>query len=79
MSIKRIQLGDLEYTEIDYRDEAGPFYYVVVEGTPVLPEMPLPWEEAQRKAEQERAEDPDASVEVVECSSDDLKWARGRR
>jgi hypothetical protein len=79
VSINRTKLGDVEYIEIDYRDEPGPFYYVVVDGTPVLPEMPLPWDEAQRKAEQERTEDPDASIEVVECSSDDLKWARRAR
>ncbi|MFD0902376.1 hypothetical protein [Actinomadura sediminis] len=73
--IERISSGDVELTTIDYGDETGPFYYVVIDDTPVLPEAPLPWNEAQRKAEQERAEDPDASVEVVECTDEDLKWA----
>jgi hypothetical protein len=79
VAIHREQLGDLELTQIDYRDETGPFYYVVVDGTPVLPEMPLPWEEAQRKAGLERVENPDASVEVVECTAEDLAWAGVRR
>lgn len=73
--IERITAGNVELTTIDYSDESGPFYYVVVDDTPVLPEMPLPWEEANRKAEQERKEDPDAHVEITECTAEDLKWA----
>ncbi|OLT21667.1 hypothetical protein BJF79_15485 [Actinomadura sp. CNU-125] len=73
--IERTSSGDVELTTIHYRDETGPFYYVVIDGTPVLPEMPLPWDEAQRKAEWERDEDPDVCVEVVACTDEDLKWA----
>lgn len=75
MSIERITGDNIELTTIDYSDETGDLYYVWVDGTPVLPEMPLPWDEAQRKADRERDEDPTASIEIRECTDADLKWA----
>jgi len=59
MSIHRITSGTTELTTIDYSDETD-LYYVVVDDTPVLPDVPLPWDEAQRQAARERAESPDA-------------------
>src|SRR5690606_36875383 len=78
MSIHRITSGTTELTTIDYSDETD-LYYVVVDDTPVLPDVPLPWDEAQRQAARERAENPDAMVEIVECTDEDLKWAGVRR
>lgn len=75
MSVERITGDNIELVTVDYSDETGPLYYVWVNGTPMLPEMPLPWDEAEGQAEAERDDNPDASVEVVECTEEDLKWA----
>lgn len=75
MSVHRVTGDNIELTTIDYSDEGGPFYYVVIDDTPILPEMPLPYVEADRKAEREREECPDSVVEIVECTDEDLKWA----
>ncbi|HEY9412399.1 MAG TPA: hypothetical protein VIP77_22665 [Jiangellaceae bacterium] len=78
--IHHAQSGDVELTFIDYRDESGDLYYVTINDEPILPEMPLPWDEAQRKADQERAEaEPGTIVEIVECTDKDLKWAGIKR
>ncbi|MGI5422944.1 hypothetical protein [Actinomadura luteofluorescens] len=74
--INRTKSGDVELTQINYSDETGPFYYVTIDDTPILPEMPLPWDEAQRKADEEREDaEPGEVVEVVECTDEDLEWA----
>lgn len=75
MSVHRVTGDNIELTTIDYRDETGPLYYVWVDDTPVMPDVPLPWDEAQRQAARERDEDPDASVEIHECTDEDLRWA----
>lgn len=76
MTIHRAQSGDVEFTEIDYSDESGPFWHVYVDDTPVLPEMPLPMEQAivAFRREVDEAEDDDV-VELRQCSDEDLKWA----
>ncbi|WUI02074.1 hypothetical protein OHR68_09790 [Spirillospora sp. NBC_00431] len=76
MSIYRAQSSDVEYTEIDYRTESGPFWHVYVDNTPVLPEMPLPLEQAVAAFRREVAEAEDGDVvELRQCGDDDLTWA----
>lgn len=71
--------GSVELTEIDYSTEPGPFWYVSVDGTPVLPDMPLPLEHAIATFRREVAEaayyEEGATVELQQCTDGDLKWA----
>jgi hypothetical protein len=64
---------------IDYDNETGPFWYVEVDGTPVLPDRPLPLEHAIaafRREVAEAAEDgEDSTVELRQCCDEDLQWA----
>lgn len=66
--------GDVELTAIDYRTEKGPFWYVEVDGTPMLPDVPLPLEHAIRDFRREAAEFGGV-VEIRQCTDEDLAWA----
>jgi hypothetical protein len=69
--------GAVEVDTIDYDKETGPFWYVEVDGTPVLPERPLPLEHALAVFRREVAEaaEYDSTVELRQCDDSDLKWA----
>lgn len=80
MSVYRDQVGGVELTTIDYADEPGPFWYVVVDDTPVMPDMPLPLEQALvefRRAVEDA--EPGEVVELRQCTDEDLRWAGVRR
>jgi hypothetical protein len=73
--------GDAPVVEvIDYDTEPGPFFYVVADGTPLAPDMPLPYEVSELKLAEMRAENAvhgdEEHLEIVECTDEDLKWAR---
>lgn len=69
--------GNVELTEIDYSTEKGPFWYVEVDGTPMLPDVPLPLEHAIRDFRREVAEAAEFGgvVEIRQCTDEDLAWA----
>ncbi|MFC5744779.1 hypothetical protein [Actinomadura rugatobispora] len=68
--------GDVTLTTIDYATETGPFWYVVIDDTPVLPENPLPLELAVRRFREEVTEATDGDVvDLRQCTAEDLKWA----
>jgi hypothetical protein len=68
--------GSAELSAIDYDTEKGPFFYVEVDGTPVLPDRPLPLEHAIAafRREVDAAEDGD-TVGIRQCEAEDLEWA----
>jgi hypothetical protein len=71
--------GTVEISTIDYSTEAGPFWYVVCDDTPVSPDRPLPFAHAMHEFERavkRAAEDGDGEVvELRECTAEDLAWA----
>lgn len=69
--------GSVELSHIDYDNETGPFWYVVVDDTPVSPDRPLPLEHAIAAFRREvaDADGDDSTVELRQCDEDDLNWA----
>lgn len=69
--------GSAEWDEIDYDKEPGPFWLVEVDGSPVLPERPLPLEKAIGKFRQEVSEAARFGdrVHLRQCTEEDLEWA----
>ena len=75
--------GSVEVDTIDYDAEAGPFWYVEVDDTPISPDRPLPLEHAIKVFRREAAEAIEAAadgedggtVEIRQCTADDLEWA----
>lgn len=75
--IERHVIDGVDVLRIDYRDEDGPFWYVVVDDTPLLPECPLPLDAAVtefRKAVEEA--DPDEIVELRQCTDEQIEWSK---
>lgn len=71
-----VTVARVDITVIDYSIETGPYWYVVVDDTPVLPENPLPLEHAIKAFRREVAEaEPGDVVELQQCTPEDLKWA----
>lgn len=69
--------GSVDLSYIDYDNETGPFWYVVVDDTPVCPDRPLPLEHAIaafRREVAEAAEDGSV-VELQQCDEESLAWA----
>lgn len=68
--------GTVDLSVIDYTTEPGPFWYVVVNDTPPMPDRPLPLEHAitafRREVEQA---DEDDIVELQQCGDETLAWA----
>lgn len=66
----------IEVSTIDYSDEPGPFWLVVIDETPIAPERPLPLEHALhafRRAVEDG--DDDEVIELRQCTDEDLEWA----
>lgn len=60
----------------------GRRWYVAMDGTPILPERPLTDDEAielfrEMNADVERDGDDDTTVEIYQCTDDDIDWAGG--
>ena len=62
---------------VEVDTETGPFWYVEVDDTPVLPERPLPLEHAIAVFRQEVADAAEygGTVGIRQCDDEDLKWA----
>ena len=74
--IERRIVDHVNIRVIDYSDEPGPFWYVVVDDTPLFPEEPLPLDlavEEFKTAAMEASED--TTVELRQCTAEDLKFA----
>lgn len=71
--------GSANLTVIDYDAWPGPYWYVVVDDTPVCPDRPLPLpyaaHEFQRYAQQAIDEQSGEVVELAQCNDEDLSWA----
>jgi hypothetical protein len=58
-------------------------WYVVVDGTPVLPERPLPYDQAVHLFEEEIIttyddQEVDIVIEIRQCTEEDTRWARAQ-
>lgn len=62
-------------TTEDVEEERQRYWLVWVDDTPVFPESPLNEEQAAQRYLHEVAEDPDAVVEIKQCTREDLEWA----
>lgn len=51
------------------------YWLVWVDDTPTAPEEPLPYTEAVALFEDLVEDDPDAKVEIRQCSEIELRWA----
>lgn len=71
--------GSADLTVIDYDACQGPYWYVVVDDTPVCPDRPLPLSyaahEFRRYAQQALDEQNGEVVELAQCTDEDLEWA----
>lgn len=69
--------GSVELSYIDYDNETGPFWYVVIDDTPLSPDRPLPLEHAIAAFRREVAEagDDGSTVELHQCDDESLAWA----
>jgi hypothetical protein len=69
--------GGVELSHIDYDKETGPFWYVVIDDTPMSPDRPLPLEHAIAAFRREVADvaEDGSTVELRQCDDEDLKWA----
>ncbi|MGR6915378.1 hypothetical protein ACU635_14130 [[Actinomadura] parvosata] len=71
--------GSADLTVIDYDASSGPYWYVVVDDTPVCPDRPLPLpyalHEFQRHAKEAIDTDSGEVVELAQCTAEDLEWA----
>ena len=74
--IARLDGDELTFTIIDYDAETGPFWLVEIDGTPMLPDRPLPLEHAIAAFRREVADAEDGDViSLVQCDEETLRWA----
>lgn len=74
--IARIDEDGLTFTSIDYDTEPGPFWLIEIDGTPMLPDRPLPLEHAIAAFRREVADAEDGDeVCLVQCDEETLRWA----
>jgi hypothetical protein len=71
--------GSADLAMIDYDAWSGPYWYVVVDDTPVCPDRPLPlpyaMHEFQRHAKEAIDTESGEVVELAQCTDEDLQWA----
>ncbi|MFI9553678.1 hypothetical protein [Nonomuraea endophytica] len=71
--------GRADLTVLDYDECSGPYWFVVIDDTPVCPDRPLPLKyaihEFERHAQEAIDSDSGEVVELAQCNDEDLKWA----